>query len=168
VLILPRASVPSSNQWLTTSQYAFCTSNAQYDHDMIYVYDDHFGTHPLSAQIAANSYQIRITCTPLLNWTDSNGHIYSVSKTTLDVPAAPPPTLNGLVLAGQGDINVHGGTVTGSGTSGQTYGGCDGYKTDDANAVSCVFDVFVINQKYYSAEYYTVFASNDSGGGLND
>jgi len=167
-LILPRASVPSSNEWLTASQYAFFTSkNPQYNRDMVYVYDNNFGQHTLDQQIATNSYQIRITCTPLFSWTDSKNNTYSVDRPNLDAPSNPPNLGGVLAAQGDGDINVHGGTVTGSGTSGQSYGGCNGYRTDDSHAVSLVFDVFVINQKYYSTEYYEVFTSN-GGQGLDD
>ncbi|GMT99901.1 hypothetical protein KH5H1_40210 [Corallococcus caeni] len=164
-LILPRASVPSTNQWAVAGQYAFFASN-NYNGDMIYVYDNNFGTHSLGQEIAANSYQIRITCTPVRSWTDSNGNTYSVDRPNLD-PPSNPPQLPGVMAAGDGGgINVHGGTVTGSGTSGETYGGCQGY-TMDSQSVSMVFDVFVVNQKYYTTQTYELFQSN-GGDGLND
>ncbi|RKH47422.1 hypothetical protein [Corallococcus sicarius] len=164
-LILPRSSVAATNQWTVAGQYAF-RANGGYDGDMIYVYDDNFGTHPLGQEIATNSYQIRLTCTPLLSWTDGDGNTYSVDRPNLD-PPSNPPNLPGLVAAqGDGDINVHGGTVTGSGTSGQHYGGCRGY-TMDSQSVSLVLDVFVVNQKYYNTQTYQLFQSG-GGDGLND
>lgn len=165
-LVMPRSSVAPSNQWTNATQYAFFANN-NYNHDMIYVYDNAFGTHSLSQEIAANSYQIRITCTPLSSFTDGHNNTISVQRPNLN-PPGNPPTLPGVTAAsGDNGINVHGGTVTGSGTSGETYGGCNGYKTDDSQAVSMVFDVFVINQKYYNAQTYQFFQSN-GGDGLND
>jgi hypothetical protein len=166
-LVMPRSSVAPSNQWSNATQYAFCANN-NYNRDMIYVYDNNFGTHQLSQQIAANSYQIRITCTPLKSFTDSHNNTISVDRPNLD-PPSNPPTLPGVTAAAAGDngTNVHSGTVTGSGTSGETYGGCNGYTTADDLAVSLVFDVFVINQKYYNSQTYQFFQSN-GGDGLND
>ncbi|MBZ4371867.1 hypothetical protein [Corallococcus sp. AS-1-6] len=162
-LILPRSSVPATNEWAVAGQYAFFANNS-YNQDMIYVYDNNFGSHSLDQAIAANSYQIRITCTPVRSWTDSGGNTYSVDRPNLD-PPSNPPRLPGVLAEGDG-INVHGGTVTGSGTSGEKYGGCRGY-TMDSQSVSMVFDVFVVNQKYYNTQTYQLFQSG-GGDGLND
>ncbi|NBD08415.1 MULTISPECIES: hypothetical protein [Corallococcus] len=166
--IMPRASEPSVNQWATATQYAFLANN-KYNGDMVYVYDDNFGEHPLDEAIAANSYQIRVTCTPLKSWTDSGNRKYSAPRPNLDPPQSTLQLSGRMDAESGGDtnINVHGGTVTGSGTSGQTYGGCNGYETADDLAVSMVFDVFVVNQKYYNSQTYQFFTSN-GGDGLND
>ncbi|NPD22736.1 hypothetical protein [Corallococcus exiguus] len=166
-LILPRSSVPSSNEWITATQYAFFSDN-KYDGDTIYVYDDAFGEHPLDEQIATNSYQIRITCTPLKSWTDSGNHKYSATRLSLDPPSNPPHLTGNLSADSGGDINVHPGTITGGGTSGEKYGGCNGYETADNLAVLMVFDVFVVNQKYYNSQTYQFYSSPNNGDGLND
>ncbi|XXY44370.1 hypothetical protein WME91_30625 [Sorangium sp. So ce269] len=165
VLMVAQPSVQSSNDWLTITQYAFIGGN-QYNGEMIYVYDNAFGTHQISQQIADNSYQVRVTCYPVISWTDSHNNTHGVDRVNLDTPAAPPPTLNGLVVSqDDGDINVHPGTIGGQGQSGQKYGSCNGWNIDRSQSTSVVFDVFVINQKYYSTEYYQVLSR---GGDLSD
>jgi hypothetical protein len=168
-LVVSRASEPPSNQWAVTSQYAFFKGNGNsYDGDMIHVYDDKFGTHSLGTQIADNSYQIRITCTPLLSWTDNQNNTYSVRQPNLTPPQNPPNLSSNLDAEGGGDtVDVHTGTVTGDGTSGQGYGLLSGYKTADDLAVSMVFDVLVVNQKVYNTQTYQFFTSG-GGEGLND
>ncbi len=150
-------SVKDQNTWFSTSLAKFVnTGDSSTENKTIFVFDwKNYAKYNINEDVAEHSYQIKVNAWPIKQLKLPSGLTLSCT------PNLAPPAVSDSFGATMGDsINVHRGTVTGGKNS--TIG--TGYERDliddKSLMVSCVFDLLVINDKYYSKHYYDIMQNN--------
>ncbi len=125
------------------------------DGKTIFVFDwKNYAKYNINHDVAEHSYQIKIDVCPVSSYVLPNGSTISCSPNL-----APPVNSDGFGVALGDSINVHKGTVTDGKDSSEKWGHAT-IVGDESQIVSCVFDVLVINDKYYSTHYYDIIQNN--------
>jgi len=173
VTLLPvNEVIRSSTPWPHTPprsvyDWSYATVDKWTDESYITVADAQFALKPTAppaqANYVKNSFQIRIDVWPMTSFTLLDGTTYHEN---MAAPGAMPAPGGGSSGPDQNQLhlNTHNGTV-GKGTKGdQThYTEVKGWDSDKSRTTSVVFDILVMNEKYYSKNNAQLFTNPNIG-----
>lgn len=115
---------------------------------------------PEQANYVDKSFQIRVDITPMTSFTMADGTLYSEVMAAPGAMATPPPGGGVGVDTNELALNTHNGTI-GQGAQGSKthYTTVKGWTVDESRTTSVVFDVLVMNEKYYKRENAEIFSN---------